>query len=376
MYSQKKAKKKKKIIIVVVSVILLLAVIAVVVYTIFPEFFFTASPPAKTQGSDTGIDTCADGIKNGKESGVDCGGRCKPCGSSAACLYPKGAKTCIVHQQKKCEMKVNTVAIECASMSMCSQQAGEICSKDNYCGGFNVFEANNAPMKYELCNDNQKLTAEPDNIGNWWSNVYYDRFEAAEAPTGGCLFLPDTDQTDGFYNVESTQASSLADCNEKCYDESYCLAFVYDQINKLCFLSPTLPELTDAKANAFIGTPCDMRNYYKCNGGPMEREILTARVCKVALAQVAGAGAEGTGQTENGQKCMLKEGSVFSEICSRICSTETQKMDHNKQATVSQIVDIIDIDPPVSDGSTTQPLDKCNDECNANPRCRSYALSE
>jgi hypothetical protein len=46
-----------------------------------------------TGSTETSTTTCTDGIKNGTETDIDCGGTCSPCSVSKACLIPSDCKS-------------------------------------------------------------------------------------------------------------------------------------------------------------------------------------------------------------------------------------------------------------------------------------------
>ncbi|MFT4038562.1 MAG: hypothetical protein QM692_10310 [Thermomicrobiales bacterium] len=89
----------------------------------------TVAPPAPT---------CSDGIRNGDETGVDCGGSCPPCAVGQPCAKRADCKTALckngvcascVRFSQDCGSNFGGIACECAVLpdnagNMCVQPAG------------------------------------------------------------------------------------------------------------------------------------------------------------------------------------------------------------------------------------------------------------
>jgi hypothetical protein len=94
-------------------------------------------------GMTSGGGSCTDGTKNGKETGVDCGGPCKPCPDGDGCMVGPDcdSKVCVGGScaTPTCNDKQangSETGVDCGGTGCPKCSAGSVCTKNADCKGF------------------------------------------------------------------------------------------------------------------------------------------------------------------------------------------------------------------------------------------------
>jgi Collagen triple helix repeat (20 copies) len=91
--------------------------------------------------------TCSDGIKNGSETGVDCGGgTCAPCGTGQSCLTGTDCQSGVCNNLNVCSSG------SCGpGQSVCGSTCVNLQSDLNNCGGCGIVCSNSSPCTASTC---------------------------------------------------------------------------------------------------------------------------------------------------------------------------------------------------------------------------------
>jgi hypothetical protein len=216
----------------------------------------TDAPDASDASSDAQRDapldtgpSCSDGIRNGQESDVDCGGACaKKCAIGKACIAALDCTSgSVCARGEKCELPKSCADLPTATKSGPFQVKPDSLAIDTYCdfvapaGPWTlVFSSNGDP--------NGKTTA-------FWDIAYADRFK-----TKGVANPVQNFYAGELYRYGRTYRDDVVDLNKKSFVAMVATATGFDPI-KMTFTNPSLVSGNNAAFSAQFAAGWAAKDY-------------------------------------------------------------------------------------------------------------------